>query len=75
MNSQLHQYPAALYSAVAETGYRNERFTGEILRSGKTKTRGTHRRGIFRRIRHALAGTPTGHNGRPAVIQPLPHGR
>ncbi len=35
MNSDGRLYPAALYSAVTEAGYRQERFTGEVLRSGR----------------------------------------
>ena len=34
MNSYVHQYPAALFSVVSDSGYRSEANTGEALRSG-----------------------------------------
>ena len=55
MNNNTHQYPAALYSAVSEIGYRSERFTGEVLRSGKRVPRGAHRRHLVARLRQAFA--------------------
>jgi hypothetical protein len=54
MNSELHQYPAALYSAVSEIGYRRERFTGEVLRSGSGNQRSNHRRPRLSRLRLSL---------------------
>ncbi|HEX4428906.1 MAG TPA: hypothetical protein VHZ96_06535 [Frankiaceae bacterium] len=56
MNSELHQYPAALYSSVSEIGYRSERFTGEVLRSGGGLPRGAHRRARFTQLRLWLSG-------------------
>ena len=56
MNNITHQYPAALYSAVSEIGYRSERFTGEVLRSGRDVPRGAHRRHLIARLRQAFAG-------------------
>ncbi len=56
MNSELHQYPAALYSSVSEIGYRSERFTGEVLRSGSGLPRGVHRRPRLSQLRLWLAG-------------------
>jgi hypothetical protein len=55
MNNITHQYPAALYSAVSEIGYRSERFTGEVLHSGKDVPRGVHRRHLIARLRQAFA--------------------
>jgi hypothetical protein len=49
-SSNVSTYPAALYSAVSEIGYRNERFTGEVLRSG-LRRRGSHRRSRFAGLR------------------------
>ncbi|HEX4018065.1 MAG TPA: hypothetical protein VHX15_15125 [Frankiaceae bacterium] len=70
MNSQLHQYPSALYSSVSEIGYRGERFTGEVLRSGSGwAARGTHRRSLLSRVQFALTGR---HHGRPAAHQQTP---
>jgi hypothetical protein len=56
MNSELHQYPAALYSAVSEIGYRSERFTGEVLRSTGGLPRGAHRRPRLSQLRLRLTG-------------------
>ena len=56
MNSELHQYPAALYSSVSEIGYRSERFTGEVLRSGSSMARGAHRRPRLSQLRLWLSG-------------------
>ena len=56
MNSELHQYPAALYSSVSEIGYRTERFTGEVLRSGRGLPRGAHRRARLSQFRLRLTG-------------------
>jgi hypothetical protein len=36
MSYDLKNYPAALYSSVAETGYRRERLTESFLRSGRS---------------------------------------
>jgi hypothetical protein len=52
MNNDLHSYPAALYSSVAEIGYRNERFTDEALHPSATQR---NRRRHHRRGRHARA--------------------
>jgi hypothetical protein len=56
MNSELHQYPASLYSSVSEFGYRSERFTGEVLRSGRGGSHGSHRRSFLSKIRLWLGG-------------------
>ncbi len=55
MNSELHQYPAALYSSVSEMGYRSERFTGEVLRSDGGLPRGAHRRPRLSQLRLRLS--------------------
>jgi hypothetical protein len=73
MNSQLHQYPAALYSSVSEIGYRAERYTGESLRSGSDRRRAADRPGIFRRIRHAFVRDGGRRSRRVVVIHPM-HG-
>ena len=36
MSYDLNNYPAALYSSVAESGYRRERLTEQYLRSGRS---------------------------------------
>ncbi len=74
MNSQLHQYPAALYSAVQETGYRAERFTGEVLRSGRTTPR-HERRPLLARLRHAFTRDRARQSGRPVRIYPMHEAR
>jgi hypothetical protein len=56
MNSYVHQYPAALYSAVTEAGYLGERSTGESLRSGRTM-RSEARQPKFRWLRRGASGT------------------
>jgi hypothetical protein len=57
----INQYPAALYSAVSEIGYRSERFTGEIVRSG-TRRR-SRLAGIKARTRSARVQTGSTGNG------------
>lgn len=74
MNSQLHQYPSALYSSVSEVGYRSERYTGESLRSGKG-LRAAHRRSLFGRLRHAMTHDRSRRSGRPVVIYPMHEAR
>jgi hypothetical protein len=73
MNSYVHQYPAALYSVVSETGYRTERNTGELLRSGRVQQAGQRRRflGWFRPSSHADAGQSP--KRQPAHPAPAPH--
>jgi hypothetical protein len=68
MNSYVHQYPAALFSAVTESGYRGERFTGEALRSGRA-LRSEARRPKFRWLRRGASGTSRVRN---RVITPVP---
>jgi hypothetical protein len=70
MNSYVHQYPAALFSAVSETGYRGERNTGEVLRSGRVQQGGHRRRllGWLRPSSNGDAGQPGNrHPARPAA--------
>ncbi len=74
MNTQLHQYPAALYSSVSEVGYRAERYTGETLRSGKARGDG-HRRSLFGRIRQAFGHRGSRGNRRPIIIHPMHEAR
>jgi hypothetical protein len=52
MDNDLRTYPAALYSSVAEIGYRNQRFTEEALQPSGTQRNGRRHR---RRGRHARA--------------------
>ena len=68
MNNYVHQYPAALYSAVSESGYRDERFTGEVVRSGR-HLRSEARTPWFRRLRRAASG---GSQRRNRVMTPIP---
>jgi hypothetical protein len=75
MNNQLHQYPAALYSAVPEFGYRTERFTGEVLRSSFRAPHDGHRVGLFERIRKAFGGDGSRRHGRTATLHPMHEGR
>lgn len=74
MNSQLHQYPAALYSAVQESGYRAERFTGDVLRSGRTTPR-HERRSFLARLRQAFTHDRARRSARPGVIYPMHEAR
>jgi hypothetical protein len=71
MNTETRQYPAALYSAVSEIGYRSERYTGEILRSGRSVPRGAHRRSMIARLRQAFAHDTSPRNRRLVVIHPM----
>ncbi len=75
MNSQLHQYPAALYSSVSEVGYRAERYTGETLRSGKAKSERAQRRRIFERLRQVLSRDGSRRNRGPVVVYPMHEAR
>ena len=59
MNNVMNQYPAALYSAVTEVGYRGEQFTGEVLRSGGAR-RAAHRRARFSWLRMPAFGSGEG---------------
>jgi hypothetical protein len=73
MNSYVHQYPAALYSVVSETGYRTERNTGDILRAGRVQ-RAPGRRKLLGWLRP----TSSGDAGQPRKRQaahpaPAPH--
>lgn len=70
MNSELHQYPAALYSSVSEIGYRSERFTGEVLRSGSSFPRGAHRRHRLSQLRLWLTGEGR-HSAAPLDSAPI----
>jgi hypothetical protein len=74
MNSNVHQYPAALYSAVSEFGYRDERYTGEVLRSGRANQAG-HRRLRLRWLRPSARGETSQPRDRqqPARPAPSPH--
>jgi hypothetical protein len=79
MNSNVHQYPAALYSAVSEFGYRSERYTGEVLRSGSSNranraNRGGHRRPRLRWLRPSRNGESSQPRDRqPARPAAAPH--
>jgi hypothetical protein len=75
MNNDTRQYPAALYSAVSEIGYRSERFTGEVLRSGRGVQRGAHRRSRIARLRQAFAHDGSRRNPRLVVIHPMHEAR
>ena len=75
MNNETRQYPAALYSAVSEIGYRTERYTGEVVRSGSGHSRGAHRRRIFERFRQPAAEDRSPRNGRLVVIYPMHEAR
>jgi hypothetical protein len=79
MNSYVHQYPAALFSRVTESGYHGELNTGEILRSGHSQRSG-QRRGLLGWLRPssrgqggegAQAGQPR--NRQAAHPAPAPH--
>jgi hypothetical protein len=74
MHSYLHQYPASLYSSVSDSGYRSERFTGEVLRSGRAN-RSESRRPRLRWFRRGLAGDAAQPRERrqPARPAPSPH--
>jgi hypothetical protein len=74
MNNQLNQYPAALYSAVPEFGYRTERFTGEVLRSGQART-GARRPSLLSRLRHLMDRDGSGRGGRQVVVYPMHEAR
>jgi hypothetical protein len=74
MNSYVHQYPSALYSVVSETGYRTERNTGEVLRSGRVQRAGQRRRllGWLRPSSNGDASQPRD-SLQPARPAPAPH--
>lgn len=75
MNNQLNQYPAALYSAVPEFGYRTERFTGEVLRSGWRAPKDGERVSLLSRLRHALTRDGSHKGGRRVVVYPMHEAR
>ena len=75
MNSTLHQYPAALYSAVQESGYRTERYTGEALRSSWRAPKDAGHRSLLSRIRHAAGRDGSRHGRRPVVVYPMHEAR
>jgi hypothetical protein len=65
MNNDTRQYPAALYSAVSEIGYR----------SGRGVQRGAHRRSRIARLRQAFAHDGSRRNPRLVVIHPMHEAR
>jgi hypothetical protein len=76
MNSYVHQYPAALFSVVSDTGHRSEANTGEVLRSGRG-ARVTQRRRLFGWLRpssnHADSEAAQPGNRLPTRPAPAPH--
>jgi hypothetical protein len=62
MNSYVHQYPAALFSVVSDTGFRHEANTGEVLRSGRGE-RVTPRRRLFGWLRPSSNGPSSNADG------------
>jgi hypothetical protein len=73
MNSYVHQYPAALYSRVTDSGYRGEVNTGDVLRSGRVPQTGQRRR-LLGWLRPSTSGDAgRSRNRQSAHPAPAPH--